>query len=252
MDSNVIIWGSLRFFIDTLKHLPVSEILPLSENGSCCVSTGTASENWVYCPEREITPEIVNDVVRFFGERDEAFMWPVYADSDSNSEILEGAGVTHAGDLTAMCLAPEKVSLRVQEGVTFEGVTSENAGVWAKTMWLGFGGEGDVPEEYCRFAGALACSRENVSLFATKCCGKYAGTFAVTHEPEFMGVYYFATVPSFRRKGIASAMMTEICRLSAGKRIVLQATPTGAKFYRAFGFTELFRIPVYSTDSDIL
>ncbi len=248
MNSNII-WEDLKFFLDTLKNLPISESLTLSVNGSYCVSTGTASENWVYCPEREISPEIVNDVVRFFCERDEAFMWPVY---DGGTEILEVAGVIHAGDLAAMCIAPEKVSPCVLEGVTFEGVTGENAGVWAKTMWQGFGGEGDVPEGYCRFAGALACSRENVSLFAAKYFGEYAGAFAVTHEPELAGVYYFATVPNFRRKGVARAMMSEICRLSAGKNIVLQSTPMGMNFYRVFGFTELFRIPVYSTDSDIL
>ncbi len=242
------IWEDLKFFVDTLKDLPVSESLRLSTHGSYCVSTGTYSENWVYCPESEISPEIVNDVVRFFGEREQAFMWPVY---DGGSEALEGAGLIHAGDLTAMCIYPEKVSLRVDEGVAIEQVDSEDSEVWAKTMWLGFGGDGEVPEEYCRFADALAGRSESVSLFAAKCGGKCAGTFAVTHEPEMTGVYYFATVPEFRRKGVARAMMTEICRMSAGKRVVLQSTPMGRDFYLAFGFTELFRIPVYSTEKDI-
>ena len=74
----------------------------------------------------------------------------------------------------------------------------------------------------------------------------------LTHGENVTGVYYFATLPKFRRKGIARAMMSEICRLSSGKTIVLQATPSGVPFYKNFGFEELFTIPVYSNENDIL
>ena len=68
MESNFI-WENLKFFIDTLKSLPVSESLTLSANGSCCVSTNTYFENWIYYPERITSPEKVNKAVHFFGER---------------------------------------------------------------------------------------------------------------------------------------------------------------------------------------
>ena len=142
--------------------------------------------------------------------------------------------------------------MRMKEGVTFESVARENAATWAKAMWLGFGGDGDAPEEYRRFSAALAADRKTVFLSAAKVRGEYAGTFLLTNEPDLTGVYYFATVPEFRRQGIASAMMSEICRLSAGKRVVLQSTPMGRDFYKSFGFEELFRIPMYSNDGDIL
>ena len=176
-------------------------------------------------------------------------MWPVY---DGGTEFLENAGLLYAGDLTAMCLAPERASLLEKDGVAFERITSENAVEWAKAMWLGFGGDGEAPEEYRKFSAALAADRKRLFLSAAKAGGEYAGTFLLTNAPDLTGVYYFATVPEFRRQGIASAMMSEICRLSAGKRIVLQATPMGRNFYKAFGFEELFRIPVYSNDGDIL
>ena len=250
--ENSFICDDLKFFVDMLKSLPVSESLILSEKGSYCVSTGTYAENWVYFPERVTSPEKVNEAVHFFGERGEAFMWPVY---DGGTEILEGAGLVYAGNLTAMCFSPKKFSDgKVNTHITIERVLSrEMADVWADTSYRGFGGEGDTPEEYRRFAGALAADRDKkVSLSAAKIGGEYAGTFLVTDEPEMTGVYYFSTVPEFRRQGIASAMMNEICRLSAGKKIVLQSSPMGRDFYLAFGFTELFKIPVYSNDGDIL
>ena len=39
-------------------------------------------------------------------------------------------------------------------------------------------------------------------------------------EPDSTGVYYFATIPEMRRKGVARSMMNEICRLSRGKKIL--------------------------------
>ena len=240
------VWKNLRFFTARLKALVVSESLPLGNEGYC-VSTGTGSENWVYFPER-VTPEAVNDVVSFFGERDEAFMWPVY---DGGTEALESGGLLYAGELVAMALDPAGISLREKEGITFERVTPELSGEFAATAWRGFAGEGDAPENYCKFVRALIDDAENVSLHLAKYEGKNAGVFTLTNEPDRVGVYYFATVPELRRKGIASAMMSEICRLSRGRRIILQSTPMGIKFYCAFGFEELFRIPVYSTDKDI-
>ena len=247
--NNSDIWEDLKFFVDTLKILPVSESLNLSESGSYCVSTNTDFENWVYCPEREITPETASEAARFFREREEAFMWPVY---DGGREILEGAGLVYAGDLTAMYFDPAKMALgRENEAVRIEQVLlREEAGIWAETASQGFG-EDSAPEKYRRFVEALSTERERVGLYLAKYEGEYAGTFLVTDEPEMMGVYYFAVRPEFRRKGIARAMMSGICRLSGGKRIVLQSTPMGRKFYGAFGFEELFRIPVYSTESDI-
>ncbi len=252
MESSFI-WEDLKFFVDSLKILPVSEFLTLTQNGSYCVSTGTYFENWVYCPERITSPESVHEAVRFFEERGEAFMWPVYG---GGTKILEGAGLKYAGDLTAMCFVPKNEGHDFsQDGnvntITIQQVTSPKAaGLCAETAARGFGEEG-ASESYRKFVEALCGEIGRVRIYLAWYGGKNAGVYLVTEEPEMMGVYYFAVVPEFRRKGVARAMMTEICRQSAGKRVVLQSTPMGRKFYVAFGFEELFRIPVYSTESDI-
>ena len=174
-------------------------------------------------------------------------MWPVYS---GGSELLESAGLVYAGDLAAMTLDPGRMK---HESVSDEVVVGESGSPeeWAMTAWRGFGGEAEeLPENYREFVRALSES-ESVRLYTARYEGENAGVFAVTSEADMMGVYYFAVKPELRRKGIARAMMSEICRLAEDKKIVLQSTPMGRKFYRNFGFSELFMIPVYSTTDDI-
>ncbi len=252
-NNHALMWSGLKFLVDTLKGLRVSRNLELSAE-SFCVSTGTESENWVYFPEQITSLEQVNNAVKFFSEHEEAFMWPVYS---GGRELLERAGLIYAGDITAMMLNPENVIIPgARDDVKV--LRSDSAEEWAYTSWRGFGGGADdLPENYCEFVKALD-AEERVSLYSAKYDGKNAGVFMLTNEREAVGVYYFAVVPEFRRKGIARAMMSEICRYALScegkspKMIILQSSPMGHKFYSNFGFTELFKIPVYSTDSDIL
>ena len=245
------VWEEIRFFVSSLASLSVSESIALGRRG-LCVSTGTYSESWIYYPEKITSPEIVHEAVNFFLERDISFMWPLYDDGDR--KLLENAGLCYAGDLTAMSLTPRIAA--PNNNVTFERVNDSL--LWARTAWQGFGGSVDeLPGEFVKFSGALNADRENFSLYLARYEGEEAGTFLVTNEEKCAGVYYFAVMPELRRKGIARAMMNEICRLSGGKsggnkkKILLQATPMGVPFYRAYGFDIISKIPVYSTEEDI-
>ena len=245
-----MIWEDLKFFLTRLTYLSVSESMKLGDNGGFCVSTNCASENWIYYPERITGMKTVKEAVKFFADRNISFMWPVY---DGGQEILTEAGLLYAGDLAAMSLEPANISPDTDNNITFEPViTPEQSREWAVTAWHSFGGGiDDTPENYFALVDAFRHDGENLSLYLARNDGKCAGTFLITHEAALMGVYYFAVVPEIRRKGIARAMMNEVCRLSGGKKIVLQATPSGRPFYRSFGFDELFMMPVYSTESDI-
>ncbi|MBQ3403542.1 MAG: GNAT family N-acetyltransferase [Synergistaceae bacterium] len=246
-----IVWEDLRFFLEHLRDLPVSESLPLGTSGGFCVSTGNEFENWIYYPEPINDPDTVEMAAKFFRERGMSFMWPVY---DGGQELLERSGLLYAGSLEAMTLDPSRITLSTSghDVEIFQVKTREDARLWARTAWLGFEYGGDVPApEYCSLVEAFMNDSEAFSLCIARSGGVDAGTFMVTHEPGLMGVYYVCVVPEMRRKGIARAMMSEICRLSEGRTITLQATPSGVPFYEAFGFDDLFPIPVYSTEADI-
>ena len=243
------VWEDLRFFAEHLSKLPISESMTLGKRGGFCVSTNNEFENWVYFPERVKDIETVKKAMTFFGERGETFMWPVY---DGGSEILEASGLLHAGHLEAMSLDPERsVKDRVNPSITFRKISRETSWQWTECAWAAFAyGGGEPSGDYLALGEAL-CNDDDMSLYVAELEGHDVGAFLVTDEAELIGVYYFATKPEFRRKGVAASMMNEICRLSGGRKIVLQATPSGVPFYRAFGFEDLGAIEVYSTRADI-
>ena len=239
-----IIWQDFSFFLTRLKYLPVSKSLTLGANNEVfCVSTGCSFESWVYYPARITDPEIVKRTVKFFSDENISFMWPVY---NGGEKILEDCGLIYAGNLTAMSY--ESKSSHATNNLKIYEADSHD---WADIAWQGFGSEaGTTSKEYYKLVEAFK-NDTSLRLYIADYEGKHAGTFLITNEKNLMGVYYFATLPEFRRKGIARAMMSKICELASGKTIVLQATPMGLPFYKKFGFEERFIIPIYSTESDI-
>ena len=236
--TNQFVWDEMKFFLSRLRCLRVSESMNLNHE-SFCVYTGTYSENWVYCPEADC----VNDALKFFREHDSAFMWPVY-----DAESLRNTDLIYSGDLTAMYLESNHMPMYESnpeiEIVRIE--SHEDSSLWAETAWSSFGSEGDVSDNYYAFADSLI-DDENLSLYLAVLDDEPAGAYLTT---VMGGVYYFGVLPEMRRKGIAREMMNEICRHNT--RIVLQSTSSGYPFYKSFGFTELFRMPVYSNESDML
>lgn len=242
------VWESLKFYLTSLKNLPVSESLMLDGDKGFCVSTGSSWDSWVYYPERLKDSDTVKEILKFFNSRRIAFLFPVY-DADNGSEkICKDCGLFFRENFTAMSFVP-KTSPETDPEMKFKHVTSpEMSKEWAETSWRGFGGLGDVGESYYRFVDALSDDRKNLSLYIAEHNGKNSGVFLLTHYEKYAGVFFFATVPEMRRKGIARAMMNEICRLSANKKIVLLSMEGGLLFYKNFGFEELSTIPIYSNE----
>ena len=243
------VWEDLRFFAEHLRNLPVSESIALGNNGGFCVSTNNEFENWVYYPETVRDIETVKRATTFFGRRKETFMWPVY---DGGNNILEAAGLLHAGHLEAMGFDSSRpVTHRGNNAVTLRRITRETCGEWAGCLWSAFDyGDGEPSREYCALVEAL-CDDAAMSLYVAELEGRDAGGFLLTDEPRLTGVYYFGVKTEFRRKGVASAMMSGVCEISGGKKIVLQSTPEGVPFYEAFGFDDWGAVEVYSTVEDI-
>ena len=241
-NMNQFVWDEMKFFVSRLASLSVSESFRFN-NESICVFTNTPSENWIYYPSPEGDYESVKKAAEFFREHDNrAFMWPVH-----DAESLRHSGLIYAGDLVAMTLEPVR-EYESDPSVTFRQIkTPDDVSLWANITWRSFDGYGDeASDDFCEFTGALINDHKNISLTAAMYEGKAAGSYLNT---VMGGVYFFGVIPEMRRKGIARAMMCEICRHN--KLITLQATEAGYKFYKSFGFTEHFRMPVYSNTADI-
>lgn len=235
--------SNMRFFMERLRDIPANESLTL--NDGFCVSTITEAENWVCFPGRVNDVESVKAVAEFFRDRHEFFMWPVF---DGGNEILSAGGLSQSESLRAMYLDSDSpVQIRGNDSVTFKAVTSrEDSMRWAVCSWRGFEYDGDEPsEDFCKFAGNLA-GCEDFRLYIAVLDGRDCGTFlTVNDDAGFMGAYYLAVLPDMRRKGIATAIMNEVRRLSHRKKIVFQATMMGVPCYLACGFKDCGEIEVY-------
>ena len=243
-----ITWEELKIFLTELKNLPVSASIPLGEAGFA-VSTGCDIESWVFYPERINDIKTAQKAIEFFKAQKVSFMWPVY---NGGERVLEDAGLHYAGSLAGMLFDP--VWHEMMEPFFPKAESNIDPNSWAKTAWYAFGGDADeVPEKYFELAKAFS-ENPNFYIYVHRTDDNIDGCFMLRDTSEKfapVGVYYFATVPEARRKGVASAMMRKICSLARGRKILLQSTPAGLPFYKTCMFEELCKIPVYSDTSDV-
>ncbi|MBQ9566084.1 MAG: GNAT family N-acetyltransferase [Synergistaceae bacterium] len=262
MSPNAV-WENLAFFLTRLRRLPCCSSLVLGGGRGFCVSTRSAfaSENWAFFPAPLTDAEPVEAAVDFFKRCGLPFIWPLFGEgAEASSAFLKRAGLREGGRLLAMSLPlPDNATRHEAEGVSVERVSfhlaksRDDALRWAEAAWLGFDGEGTAPAEFRELA--IAMSQDPALRLATARVGKVdAGVSLLSLSEGSAGVYYFATLPRYRRRGVATLMMEEAGRMAVreGKsRIILQATPAGVPFYRSFGFEGLFEIPLFSTTDDV-
>ncbi len=81
--------------------------------------------------------------------------------------------------------------------------------------------------------------------------GMAAATTAVVVAAGSIGIYSVSTLPQYRRKGYAEALMRRVmgeCRQTTGlERSVLQATRAGVEMYRKLGYRSVSNFTVYMT-----
>jgi GNAT superfamily N-acetyltransferase len=253
---------NLGLMLGAIARLPSSRSLSFDQH-AFLLATGTeaSSENWAFVPSQSLEKSRVTQALSFFGERNLPFVWPVFPNAGQGyRQALEEGGLSRQGELTAMFRAArflEKTSLPL----TFEQAeTKQDAAAWAEIAWQAFDSPPGAPASFVEMAQGLsaepnfllmtACRNTvPVGVFMLAACGFDAG----------LGVYYFATLPEERRKGVGGVMMDKILRIAsegtanfpAASAVVLQATPAGARFYASKGFDTLFPLPLYSLTSDI-
>ncbi|MBR1671674.1 MAG: GNAT family N-acetyltransferase [Fretibacterium sp.] len=256
---NAELWDNLGFFLTRLRGLPSCESLTLP--GGFCLSTGSgsASENWAFLPGIVPDGALVEAVLRFFGERGLPFIWPVEAPLENQAkgtEALAMAGLHDAGRLVVMCRGVDGLPEGNLSVALRPVLTPEDALGWAEAAWRGFDGDAPAPGPFRALADAMRGDAPALYLASARIGDEDVGTclLALPPFPGAGGVYYFATVPEHRRRGVAAAMMAEAARLARSrglKRIILQSTPSGLPFYRSAGFESLGGLALFSTSPDV-
>ncbi|MCE5202134.1 MAG: GNAT family N-acetyltransferase [Synergistaceae bacterium] len=222
-------------------------------SGSLAAATGLpyAGENYAIFTPRATVDEL-SKVLDFFKEKELPFVVPqLYDFSPSFSASLDSAGLSVRRRYTAMSLNPA-VAGEWERDNDIVSVSDEMVSDWASTVWEGFGGDISVPDEYCLFADYLNRQRDN-RLFLLMTEDRPASAALLHSSASACGLYYFATLPAFRRRGLARRHMKELVQQARqfSDEFVLLATEEGLPFYIDFGFTALADVPMRSISDDL-
>lgn len=205
----------------------------------------------------ETATERIGDVVGEFLSRGANATWitgPSTRPANLGSRI-ERCGFVHTVDWTGMDVDPAWVhSLDQPDGCRVEEVLDHAAlSVWVETMRLGFGfevGARDAIYEHLSRVGLgdpsplkhyLVYHDDAPCAVSTLFCGSRVG-----------GIYFVATVPSARRKGLAGAATLralEDAKQQGYSTVILQSSRMGERLYRKLGFERRCSLGVFFLDT---
>jgi len=225
----------------------------LFPSGSLAAASGLpyAGENYaLFAPEARI--EEIPAAICFFKEQGLPFTVPQFKHmTRAFVDVLETCGLAVRQNYTAMALRTRAFD-RAKADASFARVGEEDIAAWADTVWEGFGGEPPTPAPYYSFARHLYETRSN-RLSLLKLDSRPASCALLHRSTLACGLYYFATVPRYRRRGVARRHMSALAGLSADlcDKLVLLATEEGLPFYTDFGFTSAADIPMRSLSQEL-
>ena len=85
----------------------------------------------------------------------------------------------------------------------------------------------------------------SATLLEARLDGTVAGVLAVFRTRRLAGIYCVGTVPKFRRRGVAGALLDRAAEIAAseGRRLILQTLKSDGveDFYSKRGFVDLYR-----------
>lgn len=123
-------------------------------------------------------------------------------------------------------------------------VSSDRVSEWSRAYLLSFYGSETLTPAVTPIAHRLVNNRA-ATLLEAELNGSVAGVLALFRTQRLAGVYCVGTVPLFRRRGVAGALMARAGEIasSEGRRMILQTLKSdGAEaFYSKRGFVPAYR-----------
>lgn len=221
----------------------------------CDGGTDAALENYALLLPGRVpdSSDAIRDLVRkgldFFAEKNRPHIWPIFPGLPEGVELeLDYAGVcevedfygmaAEAGGMDALTL-PDAPCVR-----TTEFRDHAEARSWADATWFGFDSGEPAPESFIHFTEQAMASDDIVLMgvcarFTPDSEEEVAATGMLCTARELAGIYYIATHPKFRRRGLAlrvmKGLMARAKAMGHGK-VCLLATPDGRPLYHRCGF----------------
>ena len=221
----------------------------------CDGGTEAALENYALLLPGRVpnSAEAIRDLVRkglaFFAEKNRSHIWPIFPGLPEGVELeLDDAGVcvvenfygmvAEVGSMDEIILSDDPLTRMVE----FEG--DSEAGAWADATWFGFDSGEPAPGSFIDFAKQAMSSEDLVLLGARTRLTlgaeeEVAATGMLCTAKDLAGIYYIATHPKFRRRGLAMRVMKELVKHAKAlghSKVCLLATPEGRPLYHRCGF----------------
>lgn len=201
-----------------------------------------------------LAAEEVADVVEMFRAKGCAFRWWITPITQPRGldAILEANGMRHAYDAPGMAadLATARLDVPLPAGVTIRRLrTAEELAHWQRVFVSAF----SRPEEegkVWRDAYALCGFGDGAAWmhFVAFLDGKAVATTSVLIDGGLAGIYFVATLPEARGRGIGAAVTRAAMRFARDRgatQAALQASELGYGVYRSLGFVEHCQLSLY-------
>lgn len=217
----------LTWVYSGLKHPYLNGVL------DCHLSAGQA---------REMAPSLLAS----FRTRPERAVWLVTTSSTPTdlSNILVANGCEHWSRELGMALDLDHTPPdALAPNLSIAPIGSQQVAAWTEIYAQVFELEPAIRDDYLRVLATLLTHHpEVVSYYLASLDGQPAGVTCLFINDGVAGIYEVATLPAWRRRGIARATVLTALReaRARGCRLaVLQASPSGAPVYEGIGFRRL-------------
>ena len=232
--------------------------------------TDSAYENYALLAPDELarqrtSPSDLADILdagfRFFAKTGRPHIWPLFPGlPDETGEMLAARGahldeVFHGMTLDLDARKPLSVDRDRErdESPAVVAVRPEETKAWADATWFGFDSDAAPPDTFVRFAAELS-GCEGVFLAASEApaefddAPRFSAAGMIFLSEGGAGLYYIATRPAFRRRGLGARIVEHLLRIAqtAGcKEACLLATPHGRPLYERLGFEVVSPVPIH-------
>jgi GNAT superfamily N-acetyltransferase len=235
----------------------------MEEHGSCVfVSTGVdiPDQNYALRTAEGNAEEMIRNSLHFFRKEKIPFTWWLAPGSKDTvlRRVLENSGLIERCSPPAMGLSLETLTEThpLPGTLTLHVVrTPSDAREWARSSLRGFGSDLRNEERFSAFSTGIVTKPFGASfrLLTLRAEGNPAVTALLSITDRVGGIYYFSTLPAFRRRGLGLLLLRETlkeARRSGCSTVTLQASPMGFPLYKNAGFVGCGRFTVHSADPD--
>lgn len=223
--------------------------------------TASAYENYALADPTaaSLSPdELAAEALAFFSEGAQPHIWPLFPGAGASlGRVLETRGAVRDAvffDMSAETGAMRGFEPPADSFKTFEVIPvsdPEFARAWADAAWYGFDSDGPAPDSFVSFVNAMI-RHPDILLCALR--GRradpafFSATGMLARAGGSAGIYYIATRPESRRRGLGLRVMDSLL-LAAGEwgydRVSLLATPSGRPLYETCGFVAAGGVEIY-------